>query len=182
VRHPRIALLAAAAGLVLPAVAGCSGGSKLGTHGEIAPDGERAGAAPLGGSTLTGSPLSLAALRGQVVVLNAFGSWCGPCQQETPALQQTYSVSRAKGVTFVGLAERDDLGKLKQFLVDKQVTYPVIDDDEGRLVAGLKNPVFDALPATVLLDRKGRVAAQFAGQVLASQLQAAVDTLAAEPA
>jgi len=182
VRHRRLALLAAAAGLVLPAVAGCSGGSKLGTHGEIAPDGERAGAASLGGSTLTGSPLSLAALRGQVVVLNAFGSWCGPCQQETPALQHTYSVSRAKGVTFVGLAERDDLGKLKQFLVDKQVTYPVIDDDEGRLVAGLKNPVFDALPATVLLDRKGRVAAQFAGQVLVPQLQAAVDTLAAEPA
>ena len=179
---PAACLLVAA---TLGALAGCSGdsGSKLGPHGEIAPDGERAGARSLTAPRLGGGTVDLASMRGKVVVLNVFGSWCDPCKEETPGLVQSATDTQGKGlpVQFVGLAERDTTGGIDQFTATYGVTWPVVNDDEGSIVAGL-GTLAPAVPSTLVLDKQGRPAAHFIGQAIGRELTTVVTALAAEPA
>ena len=99
-----------------------------------------------------GSVLNLSDYRGEVVVLNFWASWCGPCRWEMPAFERMYQEYGDKGVTFVGVAISDDPANAQAFAEDIGVTYPVGADFAGR-IARVYRPT--TLPTTFFIDREG---------------------------
>ncbi|MEJ2888394.1 TlpA family protein disulfide reductase [Actinomycetospora aeridis] len=186
------ALLLALAALLL--VAGCSSGAGEGefvfngTGGRTTvvydPPESRGVLPAVSGDSLLepGRALSTDAYRGQVVVLNVWGSWCGPCRGEADALDQVATASAPRGVQFLGIDVRDQRDAAADFVRDRGVVYPSIFDPPGRSLLVLRGYPRNAVPSTIVLDRRHRVAAVFLTAVLASDLQPVVDRIAAEPA
>ncbi|MQA13684.1 MAG: redoxin domain-containing protein [Pseudonocardiaceae bacterium] len=122
--------------------------------------------------------VALAQFRGQVVVLNVWGSWCGPCRSEVPDLQR---VSELDGVTVLGIDVRDDRQAAADFMRTYGLTYPSIFDPPGRTLFALNGVPRSVVPLTVVLDRQHRVAAVFLREIEAADLLPLVRRLAAEP-
>ncbi len=158
---------------------GGSGGQPVQTY----PPSARQQAPTLSGTTLDGTQLSTADYRGKVVVLNFWGSWCSPCRSEAPSLEQVAQDTQAKGVQFVGVDTRDQDAQARAFLQDEHITYPSLVDSQGQLqiqFSHLFSP--STVPVTVVLDRRGRIAAIFTGPVLYTSLAQEVNAVAAESA
>ncbi|SON58986.1 Sporulation thiol-disulfide oxidoreductase A [Mycobacterium simulans] len=120
--------------------------------------------------------------RGQVVVVNVWGQWCGPCRAEVAQLQRVYDATRTAGVSFLGIDVRDNSRQAAlDFVNDRHVTFPSIYDPPMRtLIAfGGKYPT-TVIPSTLVLDREHRVAAVFLRELLAEDLQPVVQRVAAE--
>jgi thiol-disulfide isomerase/thioredoxin len=187
----RALLALAVVGLAL--LTGCSSGSSddggfqfvaPGGQTQISyPEAQRRPLAPIAGDSLLapGQQISSVQSRGQVVVVNIWGSWCGPCRGEAPALEQVAAASAPRGVTFLGVDVRDDRDAAADFVRSRGITYPSIFDPPGRSLLVLTGYPRNAVPSTIVLDRAHRVAAVFLTAVLASDLQPVVDRIAAEP-
>lgn len=117
---------------------------------------------------------------GQVVVINVWGSWCGPCRGEAPALEQVYEQTKDSGVAFLGIDFRDRKESGRDFVTDRGVTYPSIYDYDGRTLATLTTPT-SVVPTTVVLDRRHRAAAVYLRAITADELRQSVERIAAEP-
>jgi cytochrome c biogenesis protein CcmG/thiol:disulfide interchange protein DsbE len=115
---------------------------------------------------------SLADLSGQIVVLNFWASWCDPCKDEAPILEDFW-VTEAKpnGVAFVGIDSQDLTEDALAFAEDYGLTYPLVHDDGGE--AGRDYGV-SAFPETFVLDAQGRAVAWFPGEVTAEGLREAI--------
>jgi peroxiredoxin len=115
-------------------------------------------------------------------VVNAWGSWCGPCREEAPELRRVSEETKAAGVRFVGIDTRDNDAAGRAFAREFGITYPSLVDDSGRvmLAFGRTIPVA-AVPSTVVVDRRGRIAARVIGAVTYSTLSGLVDDALAEP-
>lgn len=136
----------------------------------------------LSGGTLTDDELDLADLRGEVVVVNVWGSWCGPCRVEAPVLARVSQEYRERGVSFVGVNVKDNRAAAVVFEEEHGITYPSIEDTDGRAVLALSQYVpASAVPVTLVLDRDGRVAARVLGAVREATLTALLDSTLAEP-
>lgn len=144
------------------------------------PVGQRVAAAVISGETLTGSSLSLAAFRGKVVVLNFWGQWCAPCRAESADLERVYQATKPKGVEFVGVNIRDTKDKAAAFQRTNAITYPSLYDPYGRVAVQFRKTPPTTIPATLVIDRQGRVAALFRDAVLESELQPVVLAVAGE--
>jgi peroxiredoxin len=101
-----------------------------------------------------GSNIRLSEYRGQVVMLNFWASWCGPCRQEFPHLDTLQQKYTDLGFTIFGINVEQDRAQAEKVLRDIPVTFPILFDD-GNQVSELYN--VDAMPMTVLLDRNGVV-------------------------
>ncbi|ORB85399.1 alkyl hydroperoxide reductase [Mycobacterium kansasii] len=126
--------------------------------------------------------LSLDDFPGQVVVVNVWGQWCGPCRAEITQLQRVYDATHGAGVSFLGIDVRDNSRDAAlDFVNDRHVTFPSIYDPAMRtLIAfGGKYPT-TVIPSTLVLDRQHRVAAVFLRELLAEDLQPVVQRVAAE--
>lgn len=106
----------------------------------------------LRGSTLTGGELTPADYRGDVVVVNFWATWCGPCRREQPALQRLWEEFSGRGVSFVGVNYRDDPAAAREYLREFDVTYPSLEDPAGAYADDFG---FVGLPDTYLADRTG---------------------------
>jgi cytochrome c biogenesis protein CcmG, thiol:disulfide interchange protein DsbE len=116
--------------------------------------------------------LQLASLRGKTVVLNFWASWCGPCKDEAPLLQQAHERWRGKDVVFVGVDVKDFRGDARQFLARYDVSYPNVYDGKGSTVGRYGVTGF---PETYFIDASGRVRYRIAGPVAdAAELDAAI--------
>ena len=147
---------------------------------------DRGAAVSLGGTTVDGKSWSTAAdAPGQVVVVNVWGSWCAPCVDETPHLQQVWqSYSTAgKPVAFVGIDIKESAATAAAFLKANSVTYPSLSDGAsgGQPMLALQGKAA-ATPSTLVLDRQGRIAARILGVTTAATLTALVDDVLAERA
>jgi thiol-disulfide isomerase/thioredoxin len=147
---------------------------------------DRGAAVSLGGTTVDGKSWSTAAdAPGKVVVVNVWGSWCAPCVDETPHLQQVWqSYSTAgKPVAFVGIDIKESAATAAAFLKANSVTYPSLSDSAsgGQPMLALQGKAA-ATPSTLVLDRQGRIAARVLGATTVSTLTGLVDDVLAEQA
>ena len=129
--------------------------------------------------TIDGDTLSLNSLRGQVVLLNVWATWCVPCRKEMPELQALAQQHGSAGLRVVGVSV-DESGSdevIRQFTKDLGITYTVLRDPGERI-----NDLFYVIgvPASFLIDRTGRIAWRFQGpfsrndSTLQAALQAAL--------
>lgn len=104
---------------------------------------------------LDGKSFDVAAERGNVVFLNLWATWCGPCRFEIPELQKLHTDNAAKGFKVVGVS-LDDSGKeaVQQFVTEHAMTYPVALDPDGKLANIFQTTV---IPTSVLIDRNGKI-------------------------
>jgi cytochrome c biogenesis protein CcmG, thiol:disulfide interchange protein DsbE len=123
--------------------------------------------------TLDGSSRqSLASLRGKVVVLNFWASWCGPCENEAPVLERAQQRLAPSGGTVLGVTYKDDADASREFVRKFRLSYPSLRDD--RLALAPKYGT-TKLPETFVLDRRGRVVALSRGEVNQDFLTRAID-------
>ncbi|MDO4898203.1 MAG: TlpA disulfide reductase family protein [Rothia sp. (in: high G+C Gram-positive bacteria)] len=115
-----------------------------------------------------GTTISAESLRGKPVLLNFWYAGCAPCRAEAPHLNELYKTFGEK-VTFLGANVRDEKGTAEAFEKNFGVEYPSYRDINGKVLLGLSKYVpAQAVPTTVVLDKKGRVAARILGQIDAS--------------
>ncbi len=101
-----------------------------------------------------GKQLALNELKGQVVMINFWATWCGPCRQEMPLLEQMHKKYQPMGFTLVGINVEEDSSGAEAWLQKTPVTFPILFDRENR-VSKLYN--VSGMPSSVLIDRKGNV-------------------------
>ncbi|ASU85731.1 TlpA family protein disulfide reductase [Nocardiopsis gilva YIM 90087] len=189
-----VLLRAAAAIAVLAALSGCAGGGATQTGSSsdnryIAGDGsstsydpgDRHAAPDVSGDSLDGDPISLSDYRGDVLVVNFWASWCGPCRSETPVLKEVRSEFADDGVEFLGVNIKDDKTAAQAFEKSQGISYPSIYDQPGEVVQKFRDTVPpQAIPSTLVLDREGRIAARVIGETDYKQLKGLVETVVAE--
>ena len=115
--------------------------------------------------------LSLASLRGKVVVLNFWASWCEPCKEEAPHLERAWRAYRSRGLVVLGVDAQDFKGDARRFMRKYGITYPVVHDGKGTTLADYELTGF---PETFVVGRDGRLLEHFAGAVDAEDLEAGI--------
>jgi peroxiredoxin len=103
---------------------------------------------------LTGVNLRLAEQRGDIIVLNFWASWCGPCLQEMPALDKLASKYQPLGVQVWGVNVEADSSAAQKYLNKTRVEFPILFDTENSVSERYQ---VQAMPTTVIIDKDGRV-------------------------
>jgi thiol-disulfide isomerase/thioredoxin len=118
------------------------------------------------------------ALKGKVVLVNFWATWCHPCQSEIPALSKAYDKYKAKGVVFLGvMTDTPDSAALLNFQSDYDMSYPVVRANSDLLVS-YNYP--DALPTTFVYDRGGKQVFSHVGALRESDLDSLLGQLVAQ--
>lgn len=128
----------------------------------------------LRGEALDGGFLDLSSYRGNIVVINLWASWCGPCRAEQPELQRLWNQYRDRGVQFLGLNVRDTRAAAKAFREEFHVSYPSFFDPSAALTYRLG---VEVLPTTFIINPDGRIVVRFSGRVDGRLLDRTVEDL-----
>ncbi|GII26400.1 TlpA family protein disulfide reductase [Planosporangium mesophilum] len=175
-----LAALAVLAGCATSASSGVSSATDTGRSESFEASG-RQPAPKLTGELLGGGAFDLAQHRGEVVVVNLWASWCNPCRAEAPELVAVAEATKSQRVSFVGIDIRDDRDKAKAFVQRYGIGYPNLFDPGARAVLDFAKVPPTAIPSTLIIDRKGRIAALYTKAMLREDLESAVRRVAAEP-
>ena len=117
-----------------------------GLEGQVAPD--------FALKSATGENLRLSEYRGDVVMINFWATWCGPCRQEMPLLDELYSRYQRVGFNLLGVNIDDDSRRAMQMVEELGVNFPVLFDARKEVS---KLYEVEAMPVTVIVDRRGTV-------------------------
>lgn len=181
------ALLLAACGSDTSSRYGDSGGD--GENGFVSGDGvtteikpeDRSDPVDFSGTTYEGKTFKSADELGSVLVLNVWYASCAPCRKEAPDLVKIADDYAAKGVAFVGINVRDEKGPAVAFQKKYKLPYSSLPDLDSKILYALRGQVSpNAVPSTLVLDTKGRVAARISGAADPSILRSMIDTVVDE--
>ncbi len=115
----------------------------------------------LKGTLVTGKPFDPESLKGKVVLVDFWATWCGPCRAELPNVKRNYEKYHDKGFDVIGISLDDDRDGLEKFLSEEKIPWPIIFGSEhephGWDEANAKYYGSGAIPATILMDRQGNV-------------------------
>ena len=127
---------------------------------------------------LSGGTASLADMKGKVVMVDFWSSWCPPCREEAPTLARLYPKYKDRGVEFLGVAIWDSEDEVKKFITANGLTYPSGLDSNGKTAIefGVRG-----IPEKYFIDRRGNVVRKFIGPVNDEQLAKVLDELLASP-
>ncbi|MET8447690.1 TlpA disulfide reductase family protein [Streptomyces sp. NPDC005209] len=167
-------LLAATAAAAALALSACTSGGTSGGGGntnfvtgkngiDTAAKSHRDAAPDLSGKTIEGKSLDIADYKGKVVVVNVWGSWCGPCRAEGKYFAKVAKDYQDKGVQFVGINTRDtNTTQAIAFEKEQGITYPSLYDPTGKLMLRFKKGTLNPqlIPSTLVIDRDGKIAAR----------------------
>jgi cytochrome c biogenesis protein CcmG/thiol:disulfide interchange protein DsbE len=118
--------------------------------------------------------VDLSALRGRVVLLNFWATWCAPCQVEMPRFIEWQSKYQSDGLSIIGVSMDDDSAPVKSFVHKRGLNYPVVLGDEK---LGLAYGGILGLPVTYLIDRNGIVRARYEGETHLAAMETAIRRL-----
>ncbi|MFF9603190.1 TlpA family protein disulfide reductase [Streptomyces sp. NPDC014684] len=170
----RAFLLSATAAVAALTLSACGNGGTSGGGGntnfvtgnngiDTAAQGKRSAAPDLSGKTLDGKNLDIADYKGKVVVVNVWGSWCGPCREEAQYFSKVSKAYEGKGVQFVGINTRDtSTTPALAFEREHGIGYPSLYDPTGKLMLRFKKGTLNPqlIPSTLVIDKDGKVAAR----------------------
>ena len=105
-------------------------------------------------TSISGGQTALSQFKGQVVMVNFWATWCGPCQQEMPLLDQMYKKYKPAGFTLIGVNVDKDSPPVKELLARKPVSFPVLLDPANQVSKAFH---VDEMPSSVIIDRKGEI-------------------------
>ncbi|MBI3360074.1 MAG: TlpA family protein disulfide reductase [Chloroflexi bacterium] len=131
--------------------------------------------------TLDGATATLSAFRGQVVIVNLWASWCGPCRAEMPAIQELYVANRQRGLAVLAVngTFQDSEADARAFAQKYGLTFPILLDRDG---AVSRRYLLRALPSTFFVDRRGIIrSVAVGGPMREAVLQTQVESLLQEP-
>jgi peroxiredoxin len=105
-------------------------------------------------SSKAGSQVNLTQFKGQVVMINFWASWCGPCRQEMPLLEDIYRKYNKLGFTLLGVNVEPDSKAADDWLKQTPVSFPILYDKDSKV-----SQMYDVsgMPSTVIIDRKGNL-------------------------
>lgn len=125
-------------------------------------------------TTLDGQTLNLAHLRGKVVVLNFWASWCAPCRAEADALENVWREYQARGVAFIGVSFKNVDSAARRFVHDLDITYPTGKDPYGRTARAYG--VY-AVPETFFISKAGLLSSRHVGEITEAKLRSVLEEL-----
>lgn len=139
--------------------AACASAPKTDT---VAPAAAGTPAPALAGAALDGAALDLAALRGRVVLVDIWATWCEPCRRELPELEALHKQYNASGLTVIGVNIDEERAVVDAFLREQvPVTFPIVHDPKQQLADRWAPP---KMPTLYLVDRDGMIAKVFPGE------------------
>lgn len=124
---------------------------------------------------IDGKEFKLNDAKGKPVVINFFASWCHPCRIEAPALQRVYAQYKDKGVMFIGIAIQDTEAKLKAYIKEFGIQFPVGIDSAGNIAEAYK---IYGIPKTFIIDKHGRFSYIFMGEIKEHDLTKGIEKVA----
>ncbi len=134
---------------------------------------QRIVAPPLSGKTLTGNFTDSS---GKVKVINVWASWCSPCRAEAPTLQAL--AEYFPDVQFLGILTRDNQTAARAFIKRFNITYPTLIDDA--ILVEFKGVTPNAIPTTIIVDKKNRIAARISGEALYTDVKRIINEVRSE--
>ncbi|HUW77602.1 MAG TPA: TlpA disulfide reductase family protein [Candidatus Nanopelagicaceae bacterium] len=139
----------------------------------------RVSAPEVSGTTLDGS--NFTRKTNSILVVNVWASWCAPCRAEAPTLEQLSKSFAPSGVQFLGIVTRDNDDAARAFLRRFAISYPTMHDDN--LIASFNSSLSpNAIPTTLVIDRKNRIAARLSGEVTVASLTEMINKVIGEGA
>ena len=129
--------------------------------------------------TLDGREITLSELKGKVVLLDFWATWCGPCKESIPHLVQIYKSNHEKGIELIGMSiDKGDADTVRHFVRSMDIPYPIIITPEE--VA--RDYGVSAIPTTILIDKEGKIREKIVGfnSSIARQIAAKVGELSSE--
>ncbi len=118
---------------------------------------------------LKGGTFDVTAERGNVLLLNVWATWCGPCRYEIPELEKLHGKYAAQRFKVIGVSIDDgEEAAVKKFVDENKVSYPIVLDPEAKMADMLQTSV---LPTTVLLDRQGKIVWKKYGAIEAGEAE-----------
>ncbi len=150
---------------------------------EVYAEDQRTAAIELTAETYKGNAVNLQEWRGDVVVMNFWYAACAPCRVEAPHLKELQEAFKPEGVHFLGINGRDEKATAEAFERTFAIPYESVPDRNGQVLMQLtKYVAAQAYPTTLVIDKKGRVAARILGLADKSTLKALIETAVAEKA
>lgn len=128
-------------------------------------------------AALGGQPVSLSDLRGRVILINFWATWCVPCRAEMPALQAAYEEHSARGLVVLAINEKEDADSVAQFADEVHLTFPILLDLDGTLANRYQAR---ALPTSFFIDREGMIQAVSFGEMKRAYIETEIATLLGE--